>query len=290
MRNRRYRPRFRNRSLWVDYLKRPQRWFLGWFVGPKLSEKISSFRASILDSGVHCGGGSYRDELKSPELASLDNLRVATTDSVMWIPLSHIRSARAQIFSSDEHPFVRFFDEGYEGMKECFLLDQPKTLFEYFGIKEFRTTTNFSASTLSRVWPWSPSVQLIPEPPIFPYWRAGPKSDSHLTTEARRLHKLLKSVQKNGFVARQGDLPLYLLLIDDCGGVNDNFRAVVFHGNHRVALLAHLGWTMIPMAPPDSLAGNEIRLSDAVNWPGVLDGSFTLEDARAVFMSFFRVP
>ncbi len=34
----------------------------------------------------------------------------------------------------------------------------------------------------------------------------------------------------------------------------------------------------------------EIRLSDLEHWPGVLEGSFTAEEARSVFMAFFRSP
>jgi len=234
------------------------------------------------------GWDGQRGNSNSSEPASLDDLRVATTNDVMWIPLTHIRSARAQIFSSEKHPYVRYLDDGYEGMKTFFDLDQPSFALEYFGIENPGIWEKPVASVQSRVWPWSPSLVSIPEPDAFPYWRAGPKSDNHLASQAHRLNRILKSVQKYGYLLRQSDLPWYLLLIDDCGGASDDFRAVVMHGNHRVAVLAHLGWTSIPMAPPDTLLRNEVRLSDAANWPGVLDGSFSINDASAVFMSFFR--
>ena len=144
-------------------------------------------------------------------------------------------------------------------MKTFFSLDQPRSVLKYFGIGEPGTIEQPFASVPSRVWPWSPSLVSIPEPDDFPYWRAGPKSDNHLASQAHRLERILKSIQEHGYAIRQSDLPSYLLLINDCGGASDEFRAVLTHGNHRLAVLAHLGWNWIPMAPAATLTRNEIR-------------------------------
>ena len=249
---------------------------------------LTSFFLEGLNSAVSLEGASHRGTLQSSRAASLDDLRTATTNDMVWVQLTHVRSARAQFFSAEKHPYVCFFEDGFEAMKTFFDLDQPKAPSEYISLEKPKTSETILNSTPSRVWPWSPKLVPLPEPPGFPYWRAGPKSDNHLASEAYRLNRLLKSVQKHGYLLKQGELPSYVLLIDDSGGEVVDFRAVVTHGNHRVAVLAHLGWVSIPMAPPQTLLTNEVRLSDLANWPGVIDGSFSVDGARATFMSFFR--
>ena len=284
----RFRPEINELAFWVELLKRPQRWFLGWFGGPKLTSRLTSFFSAGLNSAVSLEGASHRGTLQDSRPASLDDLRIATMNDVVWVQLTHVRSARAQSFCAEKHPYVCFLDHGFEAMKTFFDLDQPQGPEEYFSLAKPETSEIILNATPSRVWPWSPKLVPLPEPPGFPYWRAGPKSDNHLVSEAYRLNRIRKSVQKHGYRLKQGDLPWYMLLIDDSGGEVVDFRAVVMHGNHRVAVLAHLGWVSIPMAPPQTLLRNEVRLSDVANWPGVLDGSFSFDGARATFMSFFH--
>jgi len=106
--------------------------------------------------------------------------------------------------------------------------------------------------------------------------------------EAQRLDKILKSVQKRGYILNHAELPWFSVLLNDSENGIPDYRVLVQHGNHRVAVLAHLGWELIPMAPLPTMLVNEIRLSDIGNWPGVLEGTFSIDEAKARFMAFFR--
>ena len=220
--------------------------------------------------------------------ASLDEFRTAKSGEVRWIPLALLRSARGQVFAAENHPYVCFLQNGYEGMKSFFKDDEPRNLEEYFGMTQSSGLKLDSAVIKGRVWPWSPAIGSVPEPPGFPFWRAGPKKDSHIAQEAHRLWSLLRSVEKRGFWSHPSNLPWYFLLINDTDLAEADFRAVVMHGNHRVSVLAHLGWPAVPITPPPTLLSNELRISDIASWPGVIDGSFTETEARALFLAFFR--
>jgi hypothetical protein len=270
-------------------MKKPQRMFLRWFGGPKLVQFLTVL------------GARYRSRTNAPVFinarvglpvnstrASLHDLRVAKADEWHWIPLTKIRSQRAQAFSAQQHPYVRFLRDGLGGFEEYLEGDKPSTSAEYLFLSDAGTLTFHPIpSDSARVWPWSPRLVSLTKPPGFPHLMPGPKSRIHLLSEAERLDRLRKSIEKNGFEVKQGEIPWYSLLIYDNGNDLD-YRVFVQHGNHRVAVLAHLGWDLIPMVPLPNMLRNEIWLSEAESWPGVLDGSFSLAGARAAFMAFFR--
>ena len=106
--------------------------------------------------------------------------------------------------------------------------------------------------------------------------------------QAERLGNIRKSIERKGYIVRQEELPWFSLLLRDRDGEISDYRVLVMHGNHRVAVLAHLGWELIPMAPIPTMLPNEIRLSEINSWPGVLDGSYSINQATAVFLAFFR--
>ena len=285
----------RQNRVWVRevlllHLKKPQRLFLLWFGGPKLVEFLTALRlrgTSRIDASVFSNTRVSHPINLMP--SSLHDLRAAKADERQWIPLTKIRSQRAQAFSAQQHPYVRFLRDGLGGMEEYFEVDTPSTSAAYLFLSDPDTMTGGGSSPADseRVWPWSPRLVSLPEPPDFPHWRAGPKSRIHMLSEADRLGRLHKSIEKKGFEVKQGEIPWYSLLIYD-NGIDLDYRVIVQHGNHRVAVLAHLGWHVIPMAPLPTILRNEIWFSEAESWPGVLEGSISLADARAAFMAFFR--
>lgn len=284
----RYRPRANELAYWLRLVKRPQRELLAWFGGPKLASALSLSRSKLFTQEPQVRERFDRPSFPFAASGSLDEFRAAKSGEVRWIPLALLRSARGQVFSAENHPYVCFLQNGYEGMKSFFKDDQPQNLNEYFGLTQYSGPKLDSAVVKGRVWPWSPAIGSVPEPPSFPFWRAGPKKDSHIAQEAHRLWSLLRSVEKKGFWSHPTGLPWYFLLINDTNIAEVSFRAVVMHGNHRVAVLAHLGWPAVPMTPPPTMLSNEVRISNILSWPGVLDGSFTETEARALFLAFFR--
>jgi hypothetical protein len=175
-------------------------------------------------------------------------------------------------------------------MEKFFELDTPQTPEEYLFIREERSAiADRSITTISaRVWPWATSMATLPEPASSPYWRAGPKTKSHMFDQAERLGNILKSIERKGYIVTQEELPWYSLLLKDGEDEISDYRVLVMHGNHRVAVLAHLGWELIPMTPLPTMLPNEIRLSEVNTWPGVLDGSYSINKATAAFLAFFR--
>lgn len=272
----------------LELLKRPQRWFLRWFGGPNLLAAISSIR-SFRNGSVGNEGPTrvrYSPHSEVPP-SSLDDLQGATTEDWLWVPLAQIRSLRGQIFSREQHPYVRYFHYGFEGLREYFDFDEPKNISSFFFIEDQIDLEPKSPLQTSGIWPWSNiAVRFAaPDPSI---WRAGPKSDDDLAAEARRLDRILASVERNGFMIKQGELPQYFLLLRDSAGEIVDFRAIVAKGKHRVAALAYLGWELIPMEPTRAYMQIEVRLSEIARWPGVVNGTFSIEEATAIFLSFFQ--
>jgi hypothetical protein len=116
----------------------------------------------------------------------------------------------------------------------------------------------------------------------------GPVSAARLEREATRLDAIWQSISLHGFVMREGgDNLRYEILLLDLDEDSLDYRCVVRAGNHRIAVLASLGWNQIPLVPMPTMV-REIRLSDAHHWPRVLDGTFSIDAARSYFKAFFR--
>jgi len=130
----------------------------------------------------------------------------------------------------------------------------------------------------------------LPEPAEYPYWRSGPKSDRHLASESRRLERIYQSIRNRGFFPGIDGLPTFFLLLRDEGAAEVDFRVVITHGNHRLVALSALGWESVPMTPGPTILSGEIRLSDIEQWPGVVSGELSTDEARRLFLAFFRNP
>lgn len=287
--------RKRNRSwaleIAVGILMRPQQLLLRWFAGPRLLEVAAGLRAFTTPRvGIPPSNRFKAGPPSDSMAASIQDLRTAVSADWLWVPLKKIRSHRAQIFSAEQHPYVRYFRDGLGGMEKFFTLDTPVTPRGYLFMTEARQVLVNRSIDLSsaRVWPWASLTVTLPEPPTFPYWRAGPKTKSHMLAQAERLDGILRSVRRKGYIVKHGDIPWYSLLLKDHREKILDYRVLVQHGNHRVATLAHLGWELIPMAPLPTMLINEVRLSEIERWPGVLDGTFSISEAEARFMAFFR--
>jgi hypothetical protein len=129
-----------------------------------------------------------------------------------------------------------------------------------------------------RPYPWGEDYPHETKHPFFPIF--NPDDD------AKKLRLVKSSAEKWGFrLLRKNPSPTYLFLYNDEADVD--YRVLILDGNHRVSFLAHLGWPLIPMRPAGM---KEVRLSELDSAPGVLDGSYTKEEARLVFMAHFRDP
>lgn len=113
----------------------------------------------------------------------------------------------------------------------------------------------------------------------------GPSSDEFIAQEFERIVCLYQALRQsgykpwsygNGFI--QGVF-LYSL--------NGERRFIVLQGNHRLAILAHLGAQRVWVR---SCPGNviSVREADLDRWPLVIDGSCDRETARKIFALYFE--
>ncbi len=104
----------------------------------------------------------------------------------------------------------------------------------------------------------------------------GPVPSEILEREHHRLATLLKSVAASGF--DKSDPPRVTLLVGEGGDA----RAVVDAGQHRVAVCSALGYEAVPV-----LVRGVVHRSEVEEWPGVVYGVFTVEEALSVFDRVF---
>ncbi|MDD3289160.1 MAG: hypothetical protein PHX43_09225 [Alphaproteobacteria bacterium] len=113
----------------------------------------------------------------------------------------------------------------------------------------------------------------------------GPSSDDFIEEEFNRIIALYRKLRQTGYQPYK--YPNSFIngtwLISKTG----DKRFIVLQGNHRVAVLAHLGATALSVRP---LPGNnwKIREEEAANWPLVKTNQCPLSHALEIFRLFFE--
>ena len=112
----------------------------------------------------------------------------------------------------------------------------------------------------------------------------GPVTKQKLKLEKKRLDLSLKSIQSNGYLISK-ELPKGYFLVSE----SKEWVFLVVSGKHRVAALAHLNWKILPVILEPGLPRiiNEVDIN---NWPGVKQGVFSQDEARMIFLTYFRSP
>ncbi|MFL0799726.1 MAG: hypothetical protein K6L80_04705 [Agarilytica sp.] len=112
----------------------------------------------------------------------------------------------------------------------------------------------------------------------------GPSTEAFINEELARILALKDSVAVDGYHPEvyPNSYISGTWLIDSQG----QRRFVVMQGNHRLAVLAHLGYKKIQVRST-RLALDKVLHSDIRRWPAVLSGRCTLDDAEQIFKFFF---
>lgn len=155
----------------------------------------------------------------------------------------------------------------------------PRSVFDLAGAGPVSAVGPF-------VFPWGgfrPSEALVKDP-----WKSrfcGPSTDDFVHAELQRTLHLFQQMKTDGYqpMVFPNTFVGGVWLIAEDGGR----RFLVLQGNHRMAVLAHLGVQRMAVR---ALRGHHvyIRVSEAASWPMVKTGACTLEQARAVFAMYFR--
>ncbi len=109
----------------------------------------------------------------------------------------------------------------------------------------------------------------------------GPAGEIKCDVEAIRLINILNSINKHGYKrqdGRDGDIRAILL-------VNESNKWIwqSTGGQHRAAVLCAIGYEHIPVRIHRVIRREEVRF-----WPNVVNGLYSVEDARQVFDNIFQ--
>lgn len=112
----------------------------------------------------------------------------------------------------------------------------------------------------------------------------GPNDRSLCRQEVLRVSRLMKSIKRHGFsFDLQSNIIRGYLLLNE----NADYRFVVKGGQHRVAVLAALEYSMVPVTWEPGWI-RVIKKNEAEAWPHVKKGDLSKGLASAVFDFFFR--
>lgn len=113
----------------------------------------------------------------------------------------------------------------------------------------------------------------------------GPSDESFITKEIQALDRLLNNVSKEGYNPTK--FPHSYIQGVWLTSANGERRFVVLQGNHRMAILAHLGYKKVTVRT-DLFAVKEIREDQVCDWPLVKTGEIHRSEALKVFKAFFK--
>lgn len=114
----------------------------------------------------------------------------------------------------------------------------------------------------------------------------GPSQDGFVVGEFERIKALYSQIRKNGYQPTK--FPNSFIGGTWLARSNGQRRFVVLQGNHRMAILAHLGYTKVAVRTMPGYI-SLIREKDIKKWPLVQRGLCTESHASEIFNLFFEV-
>jgi hypothetical protein len=136
------------------------------------------------------------------------------------------------------------------------------------------------------VYPWG-TFRVGEETTTKDPWRSrfcGPSTDDFVREEFDRTIALYRRMREEGYQPRR--FPHSFI-----GGTwlergDGRRRFVVLQGNHRMAILAHLGYSAIAVRPLRGWLAR-VREEDVKSWPSVRSGACSVDHALGIFSLFF---
>ncbi|MEX2640884.1 MAG: hypothetical protein WD266_09355 [Balneolales bacterium] len=242
----------------------------------------------------------HNDDLLNMDQATIDIQSVQPStlacfigQPVFLLPVNSLRYWGGIPYNYTAHHFMQYYKDGLPALIRYYETHHPENLFEEHFLPtpvRLESIANEQlGSWLSNV-PWLykeiPEVQngekgLSTKDGNQAY---GPVSDQKITLEAKRLDSILYSIQINGFKPLEFDgYPRGYFLMDD----EDSWVFLIREGFHRIAALAHLGYTQIPVRFKP-LYPRVIRQTDSGEWPMVKLGYLQEDEALDIFMQYVR--
>ncbi len=225
-------------------------------------------------------------------------IRTKRSPALLEVPLAKCRGLRAMAFpceAQSNHPFiVALRANDMTLLREYYNLVQPATVGELFDTTSNNPITQMPA--MSYVYPWDgmPSDDIHKYRKVFVsnetkihggtrkfegWHHFGPLSHDKVKMEFQRLVSTYQSIKSKGYQRTDepdGDIAGVLLLKDN------DFRVVIQKGHHRIAALAALGHSDVPVRIGISRK-RYIDSGSVAEWPGVRSSAFTLQEATQIF-------
>lgn len=196
-------------------------------------------------------------------------------------------------FTSSRHPYLRFYSGGRNELARFYKDYQPRCPSEKHFLK--CDTHGHSHNNKGRSWikdiPWEQAPQNFSGDlgisPRHGHQSFEPAPARKADLQAKRLRRVLGSIEKFGFQPDGTNrLPRGYFLEDDEFSPKRKIFYIV-GGQHRVSALVYLGWQKIPVCFQPGVP-RIIRISQIKEWPGVVSGRFSENQARAIFGAYFR--
>ena len=133
------------------------------------------------------------------------------------------------------------------------------------------------------VYPWSRSDTTHKDPRNSRF--CGPSTDSFLEDEYRRTLSLYEEIKSQGYTPRK--YPHSMISGTFLISLNGEKRFIVMQGNHRMAVMAHLGYSEILVRANTGTIPfvDERKIK---TWPNVRNGRCSVKHAGEVFEYFFK--
>jgi hypothetical protein len=202
---------------------------------------------------------------------------------VFVVPLARVRYPDGRAYTYGDHHFMQYYRSGLPALRRYYERHVPRNVFE----QHFLPTPADGRAPPSGL-PWFEEVPPMPvhgEAGLGPEHgdqAHGPVSEAKLHLEARRLDRVLASIQREGFRPELWGYPHGCFMLHTDG----RWVFAIRSGFHRVAAMTHLGFPAISVTFSHD-AARFVEASDVAVWPMVRDGRMTVEGATAIFSQYF---
>lgn len=199
------------------------------------------------------------------------------------VPVNRMRYSGGLHYTGDQHHFVRYLSQGKAALEQYYARHQPTDILE----KHFLHSDRRERLPLKGL-PWwvhgsgGFDRQITTEKGLSAdhgHQHYGPVSPTKIALEASHLDRLLESFERHG-VKEVQDPPRGHFLVDD----NGDWAFYVKDGQHRIAVMAHLGIETAKVAATH--ANKVIFASTARYWPMVTQDILSEAEALAVFRAY----
>jgi len=207
-------------------------------------------------------------------------------DPVVKIPVDRIRYPNGCAYTNEKHHFSLYYKYGLEHLRRYYQENQPRNIFEFFGI-EPQEKKHIESHDLP-LFPWLDEIGYDFHGGEHGLTRDhgnqgfGPVSEKKLRLEAARLDQVLRSVRERGFLPEIGGYTRGYIMLKSTG----QWVFVVRQGLHRTAALVQLQFKDIDVQF-SQMCPRFIEEADVREWPMVKRSQISERDALAMFFEFF---